>query len=144
MNVKLGSVLPVIGTVDPATVANTIAYTDVIDMSKYDQAVATLLLGNMAAETIDFACYTCNADGSSPVSLKAATQLAASAGANDGAQIVIAVLAAELLATDKRYIKFGVVTGNTTGGPAAVVVHGVPRYGLASERDLSTVAEIKQ
>ncbi len=144
-NVSMGSVAAVVATVDPKTVANTIQYTDVIDMADMDQVMAIALTGDMAAETIDFACYYCDSDGGNPASLKAATQLAAHASNNDNSQIVICVKASELLAAGKRYVKFGLVTGNSTGGAAAVVAIGYPlRAGLAGDQDLASVKQVKQ
>lgn len=142
---RLSEVLVTIGTIDPATVANTEVFSDVIDMSKYEQVMATLLLGNMASETIDFKCYSCNSAGNSAVSLKTITQLAANASNNDNTQAIISVRAEELnsVAETTRYIKFGLVTGGASGGPAAVLVQGLLKYGTAAGQDLSTVAEIK-
>ncbi len=145
INVFAGSVLATVATIDPQTIANTERFSDVVDMSKFDQVLATLLTGDEAAETIDFKCYTCAADGTGAAALKTATQLAAHATANDNAQVVMAVKAGELAASGARYVKFGVVTGNTAGGPAAVLVQGIAsRYGLASDNDLATVKQIKQ
>jgi len=145
INVYAGSVLAVLGTVDPQTVANTEKFTDVVDMSDTDQLLGVASLGDWANETIDFKAYSCDSDGSNAAALKAATQLAASATVNDNAQIVIAVKASELLASGKRHIKFGLVSGSTTGGLASVLVLGLAlRYGLAGDQDLATVKQIKQ
>ena len=84
------------------------------------------MLGNMAAETIDFKAYTCDSNGTNAVALKSATQLAAHASNNDNMQVIIGVRAPDLLASGKQHIKFGLVTGNTTGGPAS------PRYSFNS------------
>lgn len=142
---RLSEVLATIGTIDPATVANTEVFSDVIDMSKYEQVMATLLLGNMASETIDFKVYTCAAGGGSAVLLKNITQLAANASTNDNTQAIITVRAEELnaVAESTRYIKFGLVTGGASGGPAGVLVQGLLKYGTAVSQDLSTVVEIK-
>lgn len=142
---RLSEVLVTIGTIDPATVANTEVFSDVIDMSKYEQVLATLLLGNMASETIDFKCYTCDSGGNSAASLKTITQLAANASNNDNTQALISVRAEELngVAESTRYIKFGLVTGGASGGPAGVLVQGLLKYGVASSLDLSTVQQIK-
>jgi len=141
----LGEILAIIGTSDPQTHANTQLYTDVIDMSKFTQVMGVAMLGNMASETIDFKCYKCDSDGNNATALKSATQLSASASANDNGQVVIALNQSDLNVNSEgaRYIKFGLVTGGATGGPAAVLALGVPVYGLASANDLSTVAEIK-
>jgi len=133
----------VVGTIDPQTVANTETYTDVVDMKSFHEVLGILLLGNMAAETIDFKAYYCDSDGNNAVSLKAATQLAAHASNNDNKQIVINVKSQDLAALNKRYVKFGLVTGAGTGGPSAVVALGVsPRFAPVTDSDLSSVAEI--
>lgn len=144
INSAAGEKLALIGTIDPATIANTQIYTDVVDMSKWHQVLGLCLLGNMASETIDFKAYSCNSDGSSSVELKACTQLAANASTNDNTQLVISVRAEDLAASGKQYVRFGLVTGGATGGPAAVAVLGVDaRYQPASDNDLSTVQQIK-
>ena len=141
-NVKASEKIALAGILDPQTVANSITYTTVVDLSKYHQVLGIALLGNMASETIDFAAYRCASDGSSPVSLKASTQLAASASANDSKQLLINVTADELIASGARYVKFGLVTGGATGGPVTVVALGVdPRFGAVSQP--ATVLETK-
>lgn len=144
INVGAGEKLALIATIDPQTVANTELFSDVVDMSKFHQVLATAYLGNMASETIDFKAYTCNSDGSSATALKSCTQLAAHATNNDNKQLCIQVRADELGPLSKQYLKFGLVTGGATGGPAAVSVFGVDaRYQPGSDNDLASVAEIK-
>lgn len=133
----------IVGTIDPQTVVNSEVFTDVVDMSKFQQALFICLLGNMSNETIDFTLYTCDSDGNNATELKDCDQLAASASANDNKQLVINLDAQELAAVNKRYVKAGLVTGNSSGGPAAVVALGMqPRFGPASANDLSSVVEI--
>lgn len=135
--------IAVVGTLDPVTVVNTEVFTDVVDMTKFGQVMGIALTGNMAAETIDFKCYTCAANGDTKVALKSAAQLAAHATTNDGVQMVINVRGEDLTA-GQRYIVFGIVTGNTTGGPAAIVALGTnARYQPAADSDLASVLEIK-
>ncbi len=135
--------IAVVGTIDPQTVINTEVFTDVVDMKNFHECMGVALLGNMASETIDFAVYTCDSDGNNATELKDATQLAAHASNNDNKQIVINVKSQDLAAANKRYIKFGLVTGSNTGGPASVVALGVsPRFAPASDSDLNTVVEI--
>ena len=133
----------VVGRVNPQTVANAEKFTDVVDMSKFREVMGIALLGDMAAETIDFKCYTCDSDGSNATALTAATQLAAHATNNDNKQIVINVKSDHVTNT-KRYVKFGLVTGGATGGPACVVALSFrPDYGPASDDKLSSVVEVK-
>jgi hypothetical protein len=136
--------LALLGTIDPQTVINTQVYTDVIDLSLFHEALGICLLGNMASETIDFKAYYCDSDGNNAVALKSATQLAASATANDNKQILINIKTEDLQSVSKRYVKFGLVTGSNTGGPAAVLALGLlPRYGPGNSSNLNTVVEIK-
>jgi hypothetical protein len=142
-NVRATEKLALVGTIDPGTVANTELFTDVVDMSKFHQVMAIAMLGNMAAETIDFKAYTCDSNGTNAVALKSATQLAAHASNNDNMQVIIGVRAPDLLASGKQHIKFGLVTGNTTGGPAAVAVIAADiRQGLAADADLASVLQL--
>lgn len=146
MNVNLaaGEKLAILGRISPQTVANTEVFTDVLDMARFHQAIGIALLGNMAAETIDFKCYTCDSDGSNANALKSATQLPSSASANDNAQVAISIRAEDLQSTSKRYVKFGLVTGGATGGPAAAIALGVDaRFEMASADNLASVKQVK-
>ena len=144
VNIAAGEKLAILGRINPQTVANTEVFTDVVDLSRFHQALGIALLGNMAAENIDFKCYTCDSDGSNASALKAATQLAASATANDNAQVVISMRVEDLQATSKRYVKFGLVTGGATGGPAAAIALGVDaRFEMASADNLVSVKQVK-
>lgn len=124
-NVKAVERIALAGVVNPQTVANSEKFSTVVDLAKYVQVMGIALLGDMASETIDFKCYRCDSDGSNAVALKSATQLAGSASANDNKQILINVRTGELIASGAQYVKFGLVTGNTAGGAAAVVALGV-------------------
>lgn len=128
----------------PVTVVNSEVFSGVVDLGVNQQAMGILMLGNMAAETIDFKFYSCDSDGSNAAAVtgKAATQLAAHATANDGKMVAINVRDTDLLASGKQYGKFGVVTGGATGGPAAILVVTDPRQGQASANDSANVAEI--
>jgi len=144
INIKAGSKLAIVGTVDPQTVINSEKFTDVVDMGVFHQAIGIALLGDMSNETIDFRCATCDADGSNAVTLKGITQLAASATANDLKQAAISVRADELIASGKTHVKFGLVTSSTGGGPAAVLALGLDaRQEPASDNNLATVLEVK-
>ena len=143
-NVRFTEKIALVATIDPATLANTEQFSDVVDMSKYHQVAGFLFLGNIAAETVDFKAYSCDSNGSNAVALKTATQLAAHASNNDGVQIAIGVRPQDLLASGKQYVKFGAVTGGATGGPACVAVFACDlRQGLAADADLSSVVELK-
>lgn len=143
-NVQAIEKVAILGVLTPQTVANVEKFTTVVDMSNIGQVMAVAQLGDMAAETVDFKAYTCDSDGTGAAALKAADQLAANAGNNDGKQVAINVRSDELLASGKRYVKFGLVTGGASGGPAAVLVLGTDmRQGLASANDLASVLQLK-
>lgn len=144
MQGKLSETMAVVAVLSAGTVANTELFTGVVDMGANQQAMAVLNLGNMAAETIDFKAYACDSGGTSAVAItgRAATQLAAHATNNDNKQVVINVRDGDLLASGLQYVKFGVVTGGATGGPAGIVVLGAPRQGLASANDAASVVQI--
>jgi hypothetical protein len=143
-NVLAAEKVAIAAALVPATVSNTEVFSGVVDMSTFGQVLGVAQLGNMAAETIDFKAYTCAADGGSATLLKSCTQLAAHASNNDGKQLAINVRGGELLASSARYVKFGLVTGGSTGGPAAILVLGTDmRIGGAAENDASSVVQIK-
>lgn len=144
MQGKISEALALVATIDPQTLANTETFTDVVDMGANTQAIAILLTGNMAAETIDFKAYSCDSDGNNAAAItgRAATQLAAHASNNDAKQVVINLRDTDLLASGKQHVKFGFVTGGASGGPVAVTVLAAPRQGLASASDLASVVEI--
>lgn len=144
---RLSEKLAVVATIDPQTLADTEVFSDVIDMSKYHRVMAIFQTGAMNASTgtlVARAC-TCDSAGANAAALKTATTVPVTEDVNDNAQVVIEVDEMDLAggATNKdRYVKFGMVSG-ATGGPAACVVLGEPKQGLAKDSDLSTVQEIE-
>jgi hypothetical protein len=144
-NVSLAEGVAVAGVIVPATTNSTQRVTGAIDVSKWDQLFFVFQTGDMANETFDCGVETCDSDGTSnavDITGKQATQLAASASANDSKQIVIAVKAADLIANGKRYCRGTMVTGNTTGGPAACVVLGTAKYGPSDSSDIASVVQV--
>jgi hypothetical protein len=138
----LSELVGVIGTIDPATVTSEV-FSDVIDMSKYDQVMGIALLGNMASDSAaTFRAVTCDSGGSNAAAFKTST---ATTGGTDNTQIVIEVdnndLAGGATNAD-RYIKFG-LTATNSGGACAVAVLGRAKYGPSSDGDLGTVTEIE-
>lgn len=134
----------VLAVINPGTVTSTPALTGAVDMSKYDEAQFILCSGDMASETIDFKLQESDTSGGTYTDIpgKAITQQAASATANDNLQWVINLKANELSA-GKRFVKGRAVTGGATGGPMCCIALGtVPRFGPASDDDVSTVDEI--
>lgn len=144
-NVSLGEGLAVVGVAAPATTNSTPRVTGAIDVSKWDQVLFVFQLGDMANETFDCGVQTVDSDGTSnavDIAGKQATQLAANASANDNKQIVIAIKSADLIANGKRYVRGRMVTGNSTGGPAAIVALGTGRYGPSDANDLASVVQV--
>ncbi len=60
INVAAAEKVALVGTIDPATIANTEVFTDVVDMHRWHQCLGIALLGNMASETVDFKAYRCD------------------------------------------------------------------------------------
>lgn len=136
----------VVGTIDPQTVSDTEVFSDVVDMSKFHQVLAVFQTGDMPAETIIARCVTCDSAGSNAAALKTCDTLTAHATNNDNKQIIISVRGEDLPGTSNadRYVKFGLVTGGSTGGPCNAVVLGMdPKHGPANQHDLATVVEIE-
>jgi hypothetical protein len=144
-NILASEKVAIVGVLDPAAASAAVRYTDVIDMSKWHQALGLFLLGNMDdAATVVCAAYRCDSAGNNAAAIKTET-LTAAAG-NDDTQVVIGVRSEDLLpqATYNRYIKFGITNGAGGGGYAVVVGLGVdPKYGPASDNDLASVQSIE-
>lgn len=112
-------------------------------MNRFNKALVIFLLGDMANETVDCIVETCDSNGANNVTLKSATQLAASASANDSKRIVIGVKGDDLIASGKEYIRGKITTGNTTGGTCTILVIGFePKYGPAEGFDDSSVVQV--
>lgn len=135
--------LALAGTLDPVTVVNSEVFSDVIDMRKFHKVLGTLMIGDIAAETVVFRCVTCDSAGNNAAALKTADTLTAHATNNDGKQIQIEVDGADLPGTTNadRYIKFGVVTGGAAGGPMAIAAHGIPKNLPATNDALDSIVE---
>jgi hypothetical protein len=144
-NVSTAEGLGVAGIIAPATTANTQRVTGAINLATWDSLLFIFQTGDMASETIDCGVETCDSDGTSnavDITGKQATQLAAHATNNDSKQIVIAVKSVDLITNGKQYVRGTMITGGATGGPAACIVLGVPRYSPVSGLDLSSVVQI--
>lgn len=140
---RLSEKVALIGTIDPQTITTVEVFSDVIDMSKFDKVMAVFMGGNMASDgTMVCRAVTCDSAGNNVAALKTAT--AVDAG-TDNSQVIVEVDNQDLAggATNKdRYIKFGMVSAGS-GGPVAVAVLGVAKYGPSSDQDLATVLEIE-
>jgi hypothetical protein len=145
VNILASEKVAIVGVLDPAASIAAVQYTDVIDMSKWHQALGLFLLGNMDdAATVICAAYRCDSAGNNAAAIKTET-LGAAAG-NDNTQVVIGVRKEDLhpQTTYNRYIKFGITNGAGGGGTCCVVGLGVdPVYGPASDNDLASVQQIE-
>lgn len=130
--------------VNTGTASSTPLAGTAVRMNRYRKALVVFVLGDMANETIDAIVETCDSGGTNNVSLKAHTQLAGSASANDSKQLVMGIHVDEMIASGKEYIRGKITTGNTTGGTCSIIVLGLePMYGPASAFDNATVLEVK-
>jgi hypothetical protein len=131
----------VVGTIDPANHNNSTPSSDVVDMSKFHEAVFILIAGAIDS-TIDFKLEE-SADGSSgwtDISGKAITQ--ETGGDDDNKQWVIN-LKSEEMAAGKRYVRATLTIGNGTTNIVGLVALGLcPRFGPASDDDLASVSQV--
>ena len=135
--------LTIAGIAGPQTIANTAVLSSALDMSKFEEALFLLCLGDMAAETIDFKLQASATSGGTyaDIPAKAITQLAASATANDNKQVLIN-LKAEKMPTGTQFVKASAITGGATGGSACILALGLrPRFGPASDDKLASVVQ---
>lgn len=126
LNINPASVLKVVATIDPASITGAEVFSDPIDMGVWESVMATLLVGNSGGGTIDLKVYQCAYDGSAATAaIKSIVQWTDSSSTNDNSQAVMGFRADEMPAAGAaRFAKFGLTIGST-GGPAALVVHGV-------------------
>lgn len=150
-------VAAVVATIDPDVFAHGAQSSDYVDMGKFDQLMAILLLGDVpdTTSTIDFKLQQATTSGGAGVkdiTSKAITQIASGSPAVGNKQAIINLRAEELdLANGFRYVK-AVATGTDSNSPAdspvttieyaAVLLGFGARYGPAFDNDLATVAEI--
>jgi hypothetical protein len=139
---QINETLKLAGIRNPATLNSTPATTNAVDFSKFSKVIGVLVLGDMANETVDFRLESSATDvdfGGTVTTRVAATQLAASASANDNKQIVLEL--DNMQVGGDRYIRGRAVTGNTTGGIATMLIFGVPFN--STEPHLASVVEVK-
>jgi len=138
-----------IGTIDPQYVDSTEQFTDVIDMTDFDQVTFYFLIGNTTfGDDLVARVVTCNASGNSVTALKTASTLSGSASSNDNVQIIINVAAEDLAGAASpadRYIKGGFVTDSGNALVACAVIGYLPKHGPAHADvpDLTSVQEIE-
>lgn len=144
MSASLAEELALIVTTT-GTASSTPLVTSYVSAAGFGRALLIAHLGDMAAETIDIAIYQATSSGgASAKSLKAATQLASSASANDSKQVVIGVDLNDLDVDGSfSFIAGRIVTGAGTGGTCTItVLGGDVRFAPATNVDNATVIQV--
>jgi len=138
-----------IGTIDPQLVTTTEKFTDVVDMSKFDQVTFYFLLGDAKHSDIVARVVTCDSGGNNVAAFKTASTLDGSASDNDNTQIIINVAAEDLAggtaSTADRYVKGGLVTASNDTYAACAAIGYIPKHapGHADAPDLTSIQEIE-
>lgn len=129
----------VVAVVNPANLNNSTNDSAAIDMSKFHEVLAVLLLGSVD-NTFDMKFRESDTSGGtySDISGKAITQLTST---DDNKQALLSLRADEIT-TGKQFVKLRVTVGNGTTNLGAAVVLGVPRIAPATDDDLSSVAQV--
>ena len=141
MNGKLSERLAVVSQIAPVSTSSTVTG-DVIDMSKFDEVLFTVMTGVITnAQTVDATIYGDTASGgtfATAITGKSLTPISGSSQNNSPA--LIRVSAAEVGAQGLRYIRPSL----TASGAAlvAIVAHATATYNPASDYDLASVVEI--
>jgi hypothetical protein len=127
------------------TASSTPLVSSYVSAKNVGEITAVVHLGDMASETIDVALYQAtDTSGTGAKSLKAITQLAASAAANDSKQVIVSARADEL-DVDGGFscVAVRIVTGGATGGTVNGQVWGSDiRYQPAANVDNASVVQI--
>ena len=136
--------LAVLGSIDPDANGVGALNTDWVDMSKFNQALFIVQVGEFAAGgTADFKLEEATSAagaGAQDISGKSITQLT-DAGTDDDKQALVNIQAAEL-SDGYRYVR-GVLTIAVAAVDSAVIaLGGAPTYLPASDFDLASVDEI--
>lgn len=141
----------IVSCIDPDNYAGTTTVTgDVIDMRNWHSLMAILMVGDMVANgTVDYKLQAGTATNSTfyDITGKAVTQLT-QAGTDDNKQVVINLKSEELASQSNadgrayRYVRELWTPGTVTTDAGTVVLGFDPRYGPATDSDLTTVDEI--
>lgn len=139
----------VVGVVDPASLSATTHDTDWVDMGQFERLLGIVLVGQTGENaTVDVAVLQATDSGGSDakalVPAKAATQLDAAASPQPNNQQIIVNITGEELdrENDFTHVALRVTVGTAATLGAAVLLGLDPRYGPASDNDLSSVVEI--
>lgn len=124
MSERFHEAYPLVAVIAAGTVTSTPKTSSWADVSSAHELIAELVLGDMAAETIDFRIeQATSSTGAGAKTLQAATQLTASATVNDNKVVQVSVDAAKLDSTNGfRYARLVAVTGGATGGLAVATL----------------------
>ncbi len=156
-NTLPSEVAAVVATIDPDVYSHGAQSSDYVDMSKFDQLMAILLIGTFpdTGTTMNFKLQQATTSGGAGVkdiTDKAITAITSGSPVVSDKQAVINLRADELdIAGGFRFVK-AVATGADSSSPAdspvstidygAVLIGFGARYGPAYDNDLATVAEI--
>ncbi|MFO7971574.1 MAG: hypothetical protein R6U40_07470 [Desulfobacterales bacterium] len=140
-----------IGTIDPQVITTAEVYTDVIDMSDFDQVTFYFLIGGgeaapLGSANIDARVVTCNAAGDNRAAFKTADLINDSASSNINLQIIVNISAEDLAggaANADRYVRGGIEAGSQEIEVACAVIGYLPKHGPA-HADLPDLASIRE
>lgn len=133
----------VVGIIDPDVYTANTYLTAAIDMAKFESIQAIVMAGTLGTSATVDAKLTASATSSgsySDITGKAITQLT-EAGTDSDKQAIIN-LRAEELTEGLRYVKLSLTVATATSDAGAIVLGANPRYGPASDSDLTSVDEI--
>jgi len=133
----------VLAKIDPASVDNTEAYSEYVDMAKWEQAMAIIMVGTFAATaTVDGRLLQAQDDQGTGEKIvgSAITQLT---DADDNKQIVLNLNAQQLdRANGFTHIRLEIDVTTAACIVAGVVLGLEPKFSPASDYDAATVDEI--
>jgi hypothetical protein len=145
-NALASEIAAVVATIDPdVTTASTVT-SDWVDMGLFDQIMAVVMAGTLGTSAtlnakIEQATSSAGA-GAKDLTGKLITELT-QAGTDSDKQAIINVRAEELdIDNGFSFARLSMTVGVATSDAGAIVLGFGPRYGPASDNDLSTVDEI--
>lgn len=135
-----------VGVIDPDAYTAAAYTTDWIDMRDFEKLMAVIYAGDLGSSaTIDAKLEQAtdsSGTGAKDITSKSITQLT-QAGTDSNKQAIINLTAEEMDADNGfDYARLKVTVGTATSDMGAAVFGFNPRYGPASDNDLSTVDEI--
>ncbi len=135
----------VLGTVDPDVLTAAAHTSDYVDAGNFESIVAVIMAGTLGTSaTLDAKLVQAtdsSGTGSKDITGKAITQLVKAT--DDDKQAVINVRSEELdLANSFTHVALTITVGTASSDGGGVLLGMNPRFGPASDNDLSTVAEI--